>query len=419
MFYNRRKFIGLSALTAGAMSIKYSLLANKGLTATSYNFNQLAVPITVAERKARIAKAQLLMEQEKIDAIFLEGNVTCFYFTGLRWGQSERTFGVVIPAKGPIAYVCPKFEEDRARELIQPVFGEEVRCWEEHESPYSLIVNIVKDRGVKYHKIGMEERVRFFIADGVKKVAKGFEIVDATPITAGCRMIKSEAEIALMQIANDVTIEAYKIAFATIRDGMSQTEFSSNISAAFRKLGYSGGASVQVGKYSAMPHGSITPQIIREGDIVMVDGGTSCEGYASDITRTIVLGKPTQRQIDVWNVEKEAQSAAFAAIKIGAPCEQVDAAARAVIAKAGFHSDYKLPGLPHRTGHGIGLEGHEWTNFVKGNKTPMAVGMCFSNEPTISIPNEFGIRLEDCVYIAKDGPHYFSKQSISIEQPFG
>ena len=419
MSYNRRKFIGLSALTVGAMSFKQTLLANTGAMQAPLIAGQTPIPITVEERKARIAKAQLLMEKEKMDAIFLEGNVSCFYFTGLRWGQSERTFGVVIPAKGPIAYVCPKFEEDRARELIQPVYGDEVRCWEEHESPYALILNIVKDRGVKHHKIGMEERVRFFIADGVKKLAKGFEIVDATPITAGCRMIKSKSEIALMQIANDVTIEAYKIAFATIQPGMSQTAFSNNISAAFRKLGYSGGASVQVGKYSAMPHGSITPQTILEGDIVMVDGGTSCEGYASDITRTIVVGRPTQRQTDVWNVEKEAQTAAFNAIIIGAPCEQVDAAARAVIVKAGFASDYKLPGLPHRTGHGIGLEGHEWTNFVKGNKTPMAVGMCFSNEPTISIPNEFGIRLEDCVYIAEDGPHYFSKQSISIDQPFG
>ena len=377
------------------------------------------VPITVDERKQRIAKAQSIMEKEKIDAIFLEGTVSCFYFTGMRWGQSERTFGVVIPAKGPIAYVCPKFEEDRAMELLNPVFGDEVRCWEEHESPYALIFNIIKDRGVKYKKIGMEERVRFFIADGVKKLATGFDIVDATPVTAGCRMYKTKAELDLMQYSSDVTIKAYQAAFATIRPDMSQSEFSGNISAAFRKLGYSGGASVQVGKYSALPHGSITPQVIREGDIVMVDGGTSVEGYASDITRTIVVGKPSQRQIDVWNIELEAQNAAFAAIKIGAPCEVVDAAARAVIEKAGFKSNYKLPGLPHRTGHGIGLEGHEWTNFVKGNKTALAVGMCFSNEPTISIPGEFGIRLEDCLYIAEDGPHYFSKQSISIEQPFG
>ena len=429
MAQNRRKFLSTALLTAGTLGLGGKVLANDSANRYAIDLpksiedltpmKEGVVPITVEERKQRIAKAQAIMEQEKIDAIFLEGTVSCFYFTGMRWGQSERTFGVVIPAKGPIAYVCPKFEEDRAMELLNPVFGDEVRCWEEHESPYALIFNIIKDRGTKYKKIGMEERVRFFIADGVKKLATGFDIVDATPVTAGCRMYKTKAELDLMQYSSDVTIKAYQAAFATIRPDMSQSEFSGNISAAFRKLGYSGGASVQVGKYSALPHGSITPQVIREGDIVMVDGGTSVEGYASDITRTIVVGKPSQRQIDVWNIELEAQNAAFAAIKIGAPCEVVDAAARAVIEKAGFKTNYKLPGLPHRTGHGIGLEGHEWTNFVKGNKTPLAVGMCFSNEPTISIPGEFGIRLEDCLYIAEDGPHYFSKQSISIEQPFG
>ena len=411
---NRRKFLGLSGLTAAALPLSKLGMGQSTRTMVNNSFKDRIVPISAAERKQRIAKAQELMAIEKMDAIFLEGTTSCFYFTGMIWGQSERTFGVVIPAKGDLVYICPKFEEDRAKE-----FGNEVRCWEEHESPYALILGVVKDRGVQYHKIGMEERVRFFIADGVKKLATGFEIVDATPITAGCRMIKSKAEIALMQIANDVTIEAYKMAFPSVRPGMSQSELSANISGAFRKLGFSGGAMVIVGKYSALPHGSIVPQTIQEGDIVLVDGGTSCEGYASDISRTIVVGKPTQRQIEVWNLERQAQDAAFAAIKIGAPCEVVDAAARAVIEKAGFLKNYQLPGLPHRTGHGIGLEGHEWTNFVKGNKTPMQVGMCFSDEPTISIPGEFGIRLEDCLYIAEDGPHFFSKLSPSIEQPFG
>lgn len=429
MAFNRRKFINIAALGSGAMALTGNLFGREG---NQNKFDTLpsiinslqpmtdgVVPITVDERKQRIAKAQELMAKAQLDGIFMEGTTACYYFTGMRWGQSERTFGVVIPAKGAIAYICPKFEEDRARELLLPVFGDEVRCWEEHESPYSLITGVIKDRGVKHHRIGMEERVRFFIVDGVKKAAMGFEIVDATPITAGCRMIKSKAEIALMQKASDVTIEAYKAAFATIKPGMSQSELGANISAAFRKLGYSGGASVQVGKYSALPHGSITPQTIKEGDIVMVDGGTSCEGYASDITRSICVGKPSQRQIDVWNLEKAAQDAAFAAAKIGATCESVDAAARKVIESNGFAKGYKLPGLPHRTGHGIGLEGHEWTNFVKGNLTKIAPGMCFSDEPTISIPGEFGIRLEDCLYISEDGPHFFSKQSVSIEQPFG
>jgi Xaa-Pro dipeptidase len=429
MIQNRRKFISIAALSSGALAFTGNLFgrdnkmeAYQSLPSMINSLKPMTdgvVPITVDERKQRIAKAQELMAKAQIDGIFMEGTTSMYYFTGMRWGQSERTFGLVIPAKGAVAYICPKFEEDRARELLKPVFGDEVRCWEEHESPYNLIAGVIKDRGVQYHRIGMEERVRFFIVDGVKKAATGFEIVDATPITAGCRMIKSKAEIALMQKASDVTIEAYKAAFATIHPGMSQSELGSNISAAFRKLGYSGGASVQVGKYSALPHGSITPQTIKEGDIVMVDGGTSCEGYASDITRTICVGKPTQRQIDVWNLEKAAQDAAFKAVLIGATCESVDAAARKVIESNGFSKNYKLPGLPHRTGHGIGLEGHEWTNFVKGNGTKIAPGMCFSDEPTISIPEEFGIRLEDCLYIGDDGPHFFSKQSISIEQPFG
>jgi Xaa-Pro dipeptidase len=428
---NRRNFIQVAALgtvagaagcaradvsaeqgrgTAASGGLPPSIQALKPMTAG-------IVPIADDERRARIAKAQRLMAEQKIDAVFMEGTASCFYFANMRWGQSERTFGLVIPAKGELAYVCPKFEEDRARELIK--FGTDVRTWEEHESPYKLIVQIVRDRGLQNRRIGMEERVRFFIADGVRKEATGMEIVDATPVTAGCRIYKSPAEIALMQRANDVTIAAYRAALATMTEGMTQGQLSGNIAAAFTALGFSGGASVQVGKWSALPHGSITPQAIHQGDVVMIDGGTSCEGYASDITRTTVLGKPTQRQTDVWTKEKEAQTAAFQAMKLGAPCESVDAAARKVIEAAGFGPGYKTPGLPHRTGHGIGLEGHEWTNFVKGNTTPLAPGMCFSDEPMIAIPGEFGIRLEDCVYFDQNGAHFFTKQSIAIDQPFG
>jgi len=425
MSFNRRKFLGLASLATGALSL--NVRGNN-----RYEEYQLPVsirklelmtegiePISVQERKERIAKAQQLMNAHKLDAIFMEGTATCYYYTGIEWWQSERTFGVLIPAKGTIAYVCPKFEEDRARELILPEFGNEVRCWEEHENPFELIAGLLRDGGGIHRRIGLEERVRFFISDGIHKAAPEFEIADATPVTAGCRMIKTAHEIALMQRANDVTIEAYKAAFATIRPGMSQAELSRNITSAFSKLGFNGGASVQVGKYSALPHGSIKPQTIQAGDIVMVDGGTSCEKYESDITRTVVAGKPTKRQVEIWELEKKAQDAAFNAIRIGATCETVDAAARNVIESAGFEKNYKLPGLPHRTGHGIGLEGHEWTNFVKGNSTLIQPGMCFSDEPTISIPGEFGVRLEDCLYITENGPKFFSKQSRSIEEPFG
>ena len=301
------------------------------------------VPISDDERKGRIAKAQKLMNDQKIDAIFMEGTTSCFYYTGMRWGQSERTFGVVIPAKGELCYVCPGFEEDRARELLKPVFGNEVRVWQEDESPYAVIAGIVKDRGAKYHRIGVEERVRFFIADGIRKAASGSEVVDATPVTAGCRVIKSKAEIALMQRANDVTIAAYKAGLQTLRDGMPQDELQRNIMAGFSALGFPGFVSVQFGKYTAIPHGSATPQKLKEGDVVMIDDGVQVEGYASDITRSVVFGKATARQTEVWNKELEAQTAAFKAIKIGAPCESVDAAARKVITDAGFGPGYKIP----------------------------------------------------------------------------
>ena len=377
------------------------------------------VPISDDERRARIAKAQKLMGDAKLDAVFMEGTTSCFYFTGMRWGQSERTFGVVIPQKGDLCYVCPGFEEDRARELINAKLGNEVRVWQEDESPYAVIAGIVKDRGMTNHRIGVEERVRFFIADGIHRAAPGVEVTDAVSVTAGCRMIKTKAEIALMQRANDVTLAAYKAALTTMREGMPQGELADNIMAAFKKLGYAGFVSVQFGKWTALPHGSSTPQTLKSGDIVMVDDGVTVEGYASDITRTVVFGTPTQRQREVWDTEKRAQAAAFEAVKIGAPCESVDAAARKVQVAAGFGPGYKVPGLPHRTGHGIGLDGHEWTNFVKGNTTPIQVGMCFSDEPTIAIPGEFGIRLEDCLYIGEDGPHFFTKPSKSLDEPFG
>jgi len=375
------------------------------------------VPISDDERKGRIAKAQRLMAEQKIDAIYLEPGSSMFYFTGMRWGTSERMFAVVIPQRGELAWVCPKFEEERARELIK--FGNDIRTWEEDDSPYRRVAQIFRDRGIRSGRIGIEERVRFFLFDGIRQAAPRLEFVSATPITAGCRMFKSAAEIALMQKANDLTIVAYRATWATMRDGMPQDEFTNNCATAFRNLGVQGGVFCSFGKYTAFPHGSSTPQTLDEGDVVLMDGGCSVEGYQSDITRTFVFGKPTQRQRDIWDLERKSQDAGFAAAKIGAPCEAVDAAARKVITDAGFGPDYKVPGLPHRTGHGIGLDGHEWTNFVRGNKTPIQPGMCFSDEPTIVIYGEFGIRLEDCLYITEKGAKFFTNQSPSIDKPFG
>jgi Xaa-Pro dipeptidase len=374
------------------------------------------VPIAKDEREARIEKARQLMAANHLDAIFMEGGTSLFYYTGVRWGLSERTFGIVIPRKGEIAWVTPGFEEARARELIQ--FGTDIRTWQEDESPFKLVADILRDRGVATGRVGMEERVRFFIADGIHLEAPHIDVVSATPVTAGCRMIKSPAEIALMQRANDITIAAYKAAWQTLREGMSQDELARNITTAFNKLGADGDVSVQFGKYTAFPHGSATPQHLKEGDVVMIDDGVKVEGYTADITRTGVFGKPTQRQRDIWDLERKAQDAGFKAAQIGVPCEDVDAAARKVITDAGFGPGYKVPGLPHRTGHGIGLDGHEWTYFVKGNRTPIAPGMCFSDEPTIAIYGEFGIRLEDCLHITDSGPKFFTAQAPSIDQLF-
>jgi Xaa-Pro dipeptidase len=325
-------------------------------------------------------------------------------------------FGLVIPARGEVAWICPKFEEERARELIK--IGEDVRTWEEDEDPGRRVAEIFRDRGVRTGTVGIEERVRFFLYDGIRQAAPALKYVLATPVTAGCRMFKSPAELALMQKANDITIAAYKATHASMTEGMTQGEFAAICSAALRVLGSSGGIMVSFGKYTAFPHGSSTPQNLREGDVVLMDGGCSIEGYQSDITRTFVFGKPTDRQRQIWDLEKKSQDAGFAAARVGAPCEAVDAAARKVITDAGFGPGYKVPGLPHRTGHGIGLDGHEWTNFVRGNKTPIQPGMCFSDEPTVVIYGEFGIRLEDCLYITENGPKFFTKQSASIEEPF-
>jgi Xaa-Pro dipeptidase len=374
------------------------------------------VPISAEERDGRIEKARRLMAENGIAALLLEPGSSLYYFTGVRWGLSERPFVHVLPVKGDPAWVCPAFEEARAKELIRT--SSDIRVWQEDESPYRLVAGILRDRGVTAGRAGVEERMRFFVMNGVRAEAPALEYVEAVAVTAGCRMIKSPAEIALMQRANDITIAAYRAAFTTLREGMTQDDLRQNVAAAYRALGTEGYADVSFGKFTAFPHGSATPQRLQEGDVVQVDDGCAIEGYQSDITRTTVFGKPSQRQRDVWNLEKEAQAAAFRTAKPGVACEEVDAAARKVITDAGFGPGYKVPGLPHRTGHGIGLDGHEWTNFVRGNRTRLQPGMCFSDEPMIAIYGEFGIRLEDCLHITEDGARFFTEPSPAIDRPF-
>jgi len=373
-------------------------------------------PIALSEYEARLAKARRLMVEQGIDALYLEGSSSLRYFTGIQWGNTERMTAALVPARSEIAYVTPHFEEDRLRQAA--LFGDDVRCWHEDESPYERVAQILSDRGISGGTIGMERQVRFFLYDGIRKAVPQATFVCADPVTTACRSIKSAAEIALMQRAMDITMAAYRKTVSLIEEGMTPAECGANAAKAFQHLGTGGGICFQMGAATSFPHGSSEPQAAREGEVILMDGGCMVEGYRSDISRTIVFGQPTQRQKDVWNLEKRAQTAAFGAARVGAPCEAVDAAARKVIVEAGFGPDYETPGLPHRTGHGLGLDVHEEEYIVRGNTTPLAPGMCFTNEPMIAIPGEFGIRLEDSVYITEDGPRWFTQPSPSIDQPF-
>jgi Xaa-Pro dipeptidase len=421
MSIKRRDFIGLTAASV-ATGIFSGLSSCKGEVdqkekTSLKNMADGITPISKSEREARVAKAQRLLTENKMDALILESGTALNYFTGIIWGASERAMAVIIPAKGDAKYVCPGFEEARLREQI--TIGTEVYAWQEDESPYQLIAKLIKDAGIVFGNVAIEERVRFFIADGIRKAAPNLNYVGGDPVTIPCRIIKSPAEIKLMQTATDITLAAIKHGVSQLKEGMSQGELSSIIGRAQNELGGNTDFALCLfGTSSAFPHGSNQPQQLKQGDIVLMDCGCLVEGYYSDVTRTIVFGEPSKRQQEIWSLEKEAQSAGFKAAKLGAPCEAVDAAARKVIIDAGFGPGYKLPGLPHRTGHGIGMDVHEWGNMVKGNKQLLEPGMCFSIEPTISIVGEFGVRLEDCVYMTEAGPQWFS-QSKSINEPFG
>ena len=423
MTIKRRDFLRLSTSSAALTS---SVIGMSSFAKNTTNISPLdnlkpmtgdVVPISLQERESRIEKAQKLMVENKIEALILDSGTSLKYFTGINWWPSERTMVAIIPARGEVKYVSPAFEAERLRELIK--IGNDVRIWEEHESPYKQVAHTLKDLGVHQGNVGLEERLRFFIFDGIRKQATHLNLISGDLVTVPCRLIKSPAEIGLMQKANDITIAAYKVGVAMLQEGMTPADFSAITADAHSRLGVSGEIDVNFGEPSAYPHGSIKPQHLKKGDIVLMDGGGSVEGYASDISRTIVFGaEPTPRQREIWNLEKKAQAAGFAAAKIGDPCENVDIAARKVLTDAGFGPGYKIPGCPHRTGHGIGMDGHEWGNMVLGNQLKIQPGMCFSVEPTISIYGEFGVRLEDCAYITPDGPKWFSEPSPSIDQPF-
>ena len=378
-----------------------------------------AKPITTAEREQRIEKARQLMAANKVDAIMITGGTSLVYFTNIHWWMSERLFAIILPLKGNPFYVCPAFEEDRAREQIAGGPGgtnAEARTWQEDESPYQRIAEGLKDRKLTTGNMGMEETVRYVFSEGLSKAAPGLHLVSATPVTAGCRMIKSQHELQLMKLANEVTLSAYEAAYLSTKEGMTQNDFGAMVQAAHSQQGFEGGASIQVGENSALPHGSAKPQVIREGTILLMDGGCKVEGYESDISRTVVLGKPSDKMKQVFEIVHKAQSAALAAAKPGVQCQAVDAAARKVITDAGYGPDYKH--FTHRVGHGIGMDGHEWPYLVRGNTLLLAPNMTFSDEPGIYIRGEFGVRLEDDMHITENGAELFTPQSVSLDEPF-
>jgi Xaa-Pro dipeptidase len=430
---SRRRFLEATGVAAGVAALSHPRLASGQAREHKPDDSSLppsiarlksrrseANPITREERQSRQERARKLMSENALDAIVLMEGTSLRYFTGIGWWGGERLFALVLPAKGAAFYVCPAFEEGRARELLgNAPDGEkpDVRTWQEDESPYQRVAQGLKERGVATGKLGIEETVQFVFADGIAKAGPQATLMSGTPVTGGCRMIKSEHEIALMRLACQVTLTAYQAVYQALHEGMTQHDVGDLISAAYGQLGFPGEASVQVGEYSALPHGSRTPQVIREGSIVMIDDGCDVEGYQSDITRTFVLGKASDKMKANFDIVHRAQAAALAAARPGVECGAVDAAARKVITDAGYGPDYKY--FSHRLGHGMGMDGHEWPYLVRGNTTKLQPNMTFSDEPGIYIRGEFGIRLEDDMHITENGAELFTPQSLSLEDPFG
>lgn len=422
---SRRHFLGTSTAAAAGVTLTACQTTPAVADDTPPSIARLtswadrARPITVEERAARVENAKRLMRAQGLNALAMCGGTSMVYFTNVRWGGGERLFTVVVPVQGDAFVVCPAFEEDRAREQLAlgPLGGSQVYTWEDHESPYQRVAQGLRDRGITTGRLGAEETMQFRFSNGIARAAPAIQVVDATPVTAGCRGVKDDHEVELMKLANEVTLTAYKAAYLAMEEGMTQGDVGGLISAAHQRLGFPGGASVQTGEWSALPHGSITPQVIREGTILLIDGGCSVEGYQSDMSRTFVLGEPTDIMKQRFDIELEAQTAAHAAAAPGVLPEEVDAAARRVIEAAGYGPGYTY--FTHRVGHGIGMDGHEWPYLVMGNRTPLAKGNTFSDEPGIYVPGEFGVRLEDCMVITDDGADLFTPQSPSLEDPFG
>jgi len=452
--FSRRHFLRAGTITAGASFAVFAPSRNREETssplppsiASLRSMKDQAKPITAEEHTARQEKARQLMQANHFDALLLMEGTSLDYFAGVRWGGGERLFALVLPAKGRALCVCPAFEEGRAREQLAASpegNNADVRTWQEDQNPYQLLAQGFNDLGISTGTLGVEERVRFVFSDGIAKACPQLKITSGTPVTAGCRMVKSEHELELMSLANKVTLTAYHAAYQAVREGMTRPQLEQLIVAANERLGFPGEVDIDIGENSSFPHGSIVPQVIREGTLVLIDGGGPVEGYQSDISRTFVFGKASDKMKKVFDIVHRAQAAALKMARPGVECQAVDAAARKVITDAGYGSkariysqrvgqgtpeekeitdapnraDYKF--FTHRVGHGIGMDGHEWPYLVRGNTTLLARNMTFSDEPGVYIPGEFGVRLEDDMHITENGAELFTPQSPSLEDPFG
>lgn len=377
-------------------------------------------PVSQAEFRARLEKAQRLMQEQGIEALYLNAGSNLYYFTGLRWYASERMVGAILPARGELEYIAPHFELGTIQGFMN-IQGE-VNTWHEDECPYSLFNAILTRMGISSGKLAIDESAAFFLCEGVRFANPQMQLQSASSVTQACRACKSEHEIAIIKRAMDMTLEVHKSVARILREGITVAEVEDFIEKAHIKVGAPAGnyfCIVLFGEDSQYPHGVKTPKALAAGEVVLIDTGCELFGYKSDITRTYVFGDATERQREIWNLEKAGQLSAFAAAKLGEPCGNVDIAARNTLEAAGMMQDYGLPGLPHRTGHGIGLDIHEGPYLVRSEKTLLDVGMCFSNEPMLCIPGEFGIRLEDHFYMSANGPVWFTEPAHSVDDPFG
>ncbi|MGH7592514.1 MAG: M24 family metallopeptidase [Gemmatimonadales bacterium] len=428
---SRRSFLGTSSLALAGAACSQRVARNvpaaqahdakipPGIAALPSMKDQ-ARPIAVPERQGRLDRARRLMGEHGLDAIVLAGGTSLTYFTGMHWGSSERLTCVVIPAHGDAFIVTPSFEEERTLEQSRTgPLGTRTRVltWDEDQSPYRRVADGFKSAGLSTGRVGLEETMKYVFCDAIAAANPALRLASATPVTAGCRMIKDAHELTLMKLANQVTLRAYEAVYHALQPGMTQDDAGALIAAAYGRLGFPGDATVQVGEYSALPHGSAVQQTIHEGAIIMIDDGCTVEGYQSDITRTFVLGRATDKMKRVFDIEHAAQTAALRAARPGVEAQSVDAAARDVIVDAGYGPGYKY--FSHRVGHGIGMDGHEWPYLVKGNALKLQPNMTFSDEPGIYIPGEFGVRLEDDMHITENGAELFTPQSPSLEDPFG